>query len=53
MHWDYGTTGITDVKGNEPFGDYQSITETDVAATKAACTNCRELQNDRALYKAL
>ena len=53
MHWDDGTTGIADVSGKELFGYYKSITETDVAASKAACTNDREIQNAHALYKVI
>ena len=53
MHWDDRKTGITNVNGKEIFGEYQSITETDVATAKADCTNGREIQNVHVLYNAL
>ena len=46
-------TGITNVNGKDMFGNYHSITETDIATVKADRTNDRAVHNARALYKVL
>ena len=53
IHWYDRKTGIANVNVKDLSGDYQSITEFEVATATAACTNERAIHNDCALYKAL
>ena len=53
IHWEDGTTGITNGNGEDVFGNYHIITATDVATAKAARTNYRAIQNSCALCKAV